>query len=238
MSSNLPKVRRAGASQRLLVWALVGVVLALVAAVGLLLFGGPLFDDTPQSDLERDYLLLVDALKSNPEDPAVLMTLAETEYELGKTSDALDHAAKAVEVGGDTAGFAVRYAQLLLLEGELDKAEEQARRDIELDTDKQDAGARFILSQILFEAGETDEAIAMMEEGLGIDYTAADMRVVYGEMLAEAGEKEKAIEQFQTALQFLPGETRAIDGLAELGVTYEATSTANPHESTDDTTAP
>ncbi|PKQ29967.1 MAG: hypothetical protein CVT60_02700 [Actinobacteria bacterium HGW-Actinobacteria-10] len=235
MASDLPKVRSTRRSQSVIVWSLVGVVAMLVVSVTYLLLGGSLFSTTPQTDIERDYMLLTEALRTNPNDPAVLMTLAETEYELGKTADALEHGAKAVEVAPDTSGFAVRYAQLLLLEGEFDKAREQAEREIELDTDNNDAGARFILSQILFEAGETDAAIAMMEEGLAMDYTAADVRVVYGEMLAEAGEKERAITQFETALLFLPGNERAIQGLEALGVSYEATTTVDPHASTETT---
>lgn len=235
MATNLPKVRSTRRSQSLIVWSLAGVVTLLIVAVVYLLLGGSLFGNTPQTDTERDYMLLTEALRTKPNDPAVLMTLAETEYELGKTADAMEHAAKAVKVAPEVPGYAVRYAQLLLLEGKLDKAREQAEREIELDKDETDAGARFILGQILFEAGETEEAIAAMEAGLAMDYTAADVRIVYGEMLAEAGEKDRAIAEFQTALLFLPGNTRAIDGLAALGVSYEATTTADPHASTETT---
>ncbi|MHB9002741.1 MAG: tetratricopeptide repeat protein [Coriobacteriia bacterium] len=235
MASDLPKVRSTRRPQSVIVWSLAGVVVLLIVAVAYLALGGSLFSTAPQTDIERDYMLLTEALRSKPNDPAVLMTLAENEYELGKTGDALEHAAKAVEVAPDTSGFAVRYAQLLLLEGEFEKAREQAEREIELDTDTNDAGARFILGQILFEAGETEAAIAAMEEGLAMDYTAADVRIVYGEMLAETGDKDRAISQFKTALLFLPGNERAIAGLAALGVSYEATATTDPHASTETT---
>jgi len=238
MTSSLPKVRSTRGNERRAVWILVAVVGALLIAIGALVLGGSLFDDAPSTDLERDYAQLVAGLQENPDDPAILMTLAEVEYELGKHAEALERAAKAVEVSNSAAGFPVRYAQLLLLEGKLEQAEEQARADIALDTEEKFAGPHFILGQILFEMDKTDEAIEAMDAGFAIDYTAADMRIVYAEMLAAAGEKDRAIEQFQTALQFLPGEARAIDGLAELGVTYEATSTASPHSNTTDTTAP
>jgi len=232
MASSLPKVRSNRGGQRAVVWVLAGVVAALFAVIGMLLLGGPLFDDSPQSDLERDYALLTDALRSDPDNPAILITLAETEYELGRTGEALDHAAQAAEVSTSTPGFPVRYAQLLLLEGEYELAEQNARLEIELDTDEQNAGARFILGQILFESGQPEEAFEMMDAGLLIDYTAADMRIIYADMLAEAGEDDRAIEQYETALQFLPSDQRALDGLAALGVSYEATSNANPHETT------
>jgi len=232
MSSNLPKVRRTRRGNRVSAYVLLVAVVALAAVVAFLLVGGPLFDDAPTSDLERDYVLLTDALSDDPGNPAILMTLAETEYELGRTIEALDHAAQAVEAAGDEQGYPLRYAQLLLLEGDLEEAESQARREIEIDADGQNAGARFILGQVLFEAGHTDEAFALMEEGLEIDYTAADMRIAYARMLAEAGEDDAAISQYETALLFLPGDQRALEGLADLGVAYEATTTPDPHGST------
>lgn len=238
MNAGLPKVRNVRRDERRAVWILIAVVGVLLAAIGVLLFGGPLFDDSPNTDLERDYTQLLKGMQADPGNPAILMTLAETEYELGKKSDALDHAAKAIEVSDGAAGFPVRYAQLLLLEGDLGKAEEQARAEIKLDTQETFAGPHFILAQILFEQDKVDEAIKEMEAGFVIDYTAADMRIVYAEMLAAAGERDRAVTEFETALRFLPSNQRAIDGLAALGVTYEATSTADPHGATTETAAP
>ena len=232
MSADLPKVRSSSRSRRMVMWAFIGVALVLVAAIVLLLVGTPLLDDAPTSDLERDYLMLSEALKDNPESPAVLMTLAETAYELGKTGEAMDYAAKAVEFSGDEQGLSVRYAQLLLLEGDLEAAEEQARREIELDVDKQNAGARFILGQILAAGENYEEALEVMKAGLDIDYTAADMRVIYAEILVKAGDDAAAVEEFRTVLLFLPDNQRAIDGLALLGIEYEASETTNPHEAT------
>lgn len=238
MTSSLPKVRNTGRNERFALWALIGIVLSLLVVIGVLLLGGSLFDSSPASGLERDYAVLAKGLADDPENAAILMTLAETEYELGKKSESLEHAAKAVKVSEGQLGMPLRYAQLLLLEGRLDEAEKQIREEIKLDTNSEFADAHFILGQILFEKGEGEDAIVEMEAGFAIDYTAADVRIVYAEMLAAAGQKDRAIQEFQTALQFLPGDSRAVDGLAELGVTYEATSTANPHETTTDTIAP
>lgn len=232
MTTTLPKARSVHRRQRVLMWVFGAAIAGLLITIGLLIFGGPLFSNAPKSGLERDYLVLAAALKDKPKDPAVLMTLAETEYELGKKKDALDHAARAVEYAEGKPDYSIRYAQILLLDGDLSKAEEMARKEIKLDTNKENAGARFILGQILFAEGKTDDAIQLMEQGLELDYTAADMRVIYAEMLAKAGKKDRAVEEYQTALKFLPDSQRAIDGLAALGVTYEATATADPHAAT------
>ncbi len=224
------KVSRTTGSKSLLI-ALVAVVVLLGAAVGYLVFGSPLFDTAPKTATERDYQLLVAALRTHPDDPAVLMTLAEKEYDLGRKTEALSHAAKAADVATPTAGIPVRYAQLLLLEDQLKKAEKFAVIEIGLDKEKKSAGPRWILAQIQFAQGHKDAALKSMTEGLAIDPMAADARILYADMLVKTGDKKAAEREYRTALKFIPGDPRAIEGLQALGVKYEATSTASPHTS-------
>lgn len=224
------KVARNRGSQTLLI-SLSVVVALLAVGVAYLVFGSPLLSSAPKSAAERDYQLLTTALQSHPNDPAVLMTLAEKEYDLGKEDDALAHASKAAAVATATAGIPIRYAQLLLLENRLKEAEKFARAEIKLDTKGKSAGPHWILAQIQFEQGKKDDALASMAKGLAIDPMAADARILYGDMLVKTGDKAAAQDAYRTALTFLPGDARAIQGLKDLGVKYEATSTAGPHTS-------
>lgn len=230
MSPQPIKVTRVRGSRSLLI-ALAVVVALLVGAVGYLVLGSPLFDSEPKSATERDYQVLAAALASHPNDPAVLMTLAEKEYDLGRKADALKHAAKAADVTSPTVGIPVRYAQLLLLENRLKTAEKYALIEIKLDTKNKNAGPRWILAQIQFEQGREDEALKSMAAGLAIDPMAADARILYADMLVQTGDKKGAEREYLTALRFLPNDPRAVEGLRGLGVEYEATSTASPHPS-------
>ncbi len=224
------KVSRNRGSKSLLI-SLVVIVALLAAAVGYLVFGSPLFDTEPKSATERDYQVLMAALRTHPDDPAVLMTLAEKEYDLGRKVEALEHAAKAADVETPTAGIPVRYAQLLMLENQLKKAEEFALVEIGLDKDRKSAGPRWILAQIQFAQGREDDALKSMAEGLAIDPMAADARILYADMLVKTGDDKSAVREYRTALKFVPDDPRAIEGLRGLGVKYEATSTADPHSS-------
>jgi predicted Zn-dependent protease len=240
VADNLPKARRAGQRDQRVVYILIGVVAVLILVILGLLLGGDLFDDQPQSMLERDYQLLLEGLAENPDDPAVLMTLAEVEHQLGKTADAVGHAERAYEVGLEVPGIPYRYAQIMVQEGELGMAREALEIEMGLDERGANPEPVFLMAQIEREDGNIEVALVRMEEGLEIAYYAADMRILYAEMLEEAGREEDAIAQLQEALRFLGagsedspeayGRTRAIEMLERLGVTWEETATVNPHE--------
>lgn len=230
MSTQLPKVRRVGGTDQRLVQILIAVVGILIVAVAVILFGGPLFDDSPKTADERDIRLLINGLKSHPNDATVLMTLAETEYRLGKKADAMEHAAKAAKAGAKMVGIPRRYAQLLLQQDKLDDARKWAQTEIGLDKAGTNIEARFLLAQILFKKGERKEALAMMKKALDADYMSADMRIVYAKMLAEAGKKKEAVAEYKEAMRFLPNDQRIVDGLAQLGVKVDKTEkVSDPH---------
>jgi len=223
-----PKVRRVSGGPSKVTYGLLGVVAVLIVVVGVLLLGGDLFNQTPQNDLERDHRMLVEALRDNPDNPGVLMTLAEVEYEMGRKRDAMDRAARASEVASATPGINVRYAQLLMLEERFEEAEAAANKEIEI------AGTRsghpyFILAQVLRAQGRLDEAIAQVEIAIRIDYYAADMKILYGDMLVEADRKDEAIDQYNEALRYLPDDPRIVKALESLGVTVAPSDGSNPH---------
>ena len=210
------------------VYMLLGIVGVLIVVVGVMLFGGSVFDQTPRTELERDYEMLLQALETYPDEPSVLMTLAEVEYEMGRRRDAMDHAARASEVATAVPNINLRYAQLLMQEDRLEEAEAFALREAEL-VGRSSGRPQFLLAQILREQGRLDEALEMMAVATQIDYFAADKKVLYAEMLVEAGREDEAIEQFQEARRFLPEDQRIIDGLEALGVEVEPYDGTNPH---------
>ncbi len=229
MAGTLPKVRRVSGRDRTIVIALVAVAVLLAGALVYLLTTGSLFDREPQTALERDYALLVEGLKSNPRDPATLMSLAEVEFDLGKKDDAFRHARDAVRYAGKQPFYNLRLATLLVRDGRLDEAERATRVEIRI-TGTSKAEPHFLLGQILAEKKRYDEAIRSMQTGLRIDPAAADMGIVYAQILEKAGKKQEAIDNYKKALKFLPGDEEAIAGLRRLGVTYsEPTGTPDPH---------
>ena len=207
-------------------WALVAVIVLLAVVVGLLVTSGSLFSNEPTSDLERDYLLLLEGLKANPENSSVLMSLAEVEYDLGKKRDAMEHAEKAVEVDPDNAAIQLRYAQLLVREDELETAREVLEAVIANESTKPSAGPYFILAQIEREAENYDTAIEHMERAVELEPVNGDMRVVYGGILEKAGKTDEAIVQYEEALRYLPNNEEAMAGLRRLGVEVEETTTS------------
>ncbi len=229
MAGALPKVRRVGGSNRAVVLVLAVTVVVLTGVLVYLLLNGGLFSGEPRSALERDYDLLVQGLNNNPADPATLMSLAEVEFDMGKTEDAFRHAREAVKNAEKQPFYNLRLATLYVRDGQLDLAEKHVRAEIKI-TGVSKAEPYFLLAQILAENANYDEAIKAMQTGLRIDPAAADMGIVYAQILEKAGRKGEAIDNYKKALKFLPGNEEAIAGLRRLGVEYsEPTATPNPH---------
>lgn len=212
-----------------MVWVLVAVILMLVAAVGYLLLTSDLFSDQPTTDLDRDYQMLLSGLEENPDNPALLMTLAEVEYELGKTADAFAHAERAIELSEGTTGMNIRFAALLVREGRLEEARDAAQAELDVG-DGTNAEPYFLIAQIDLELEEWDGAIENMEKGLALQPVAADMMIVYGRILEGAGRTDDAIVQYKRAYLFLPDDRGLVDALDRLGVSVEASGTpVAPH---------
>ena len=220
MSGSLPKAKRIGGANKTVVWMLAGVAVVLVGALAYLLVSSPLFSKEARTDADRDYQLLVEGAKKNPKDPAIQMTLAETEFRLGKKDDGLERAAKAVKLAEEQAGYRTRYATLLVQVDELEKAKMLLVEEIDIAGEK-DPEPHFLLAQVLSELGDDEGAIKTMKSGLALNPNAADMRIAYGRILENAKRKDEAIAQYQLALKFLPGDKTAIDALGRLGVKVE-----------------
>lgn len=229
MATKLPKVQRTGERRPALVVVLIITALLLLGVVGVMIYSGGLFDEEPKTDAERDYIVLLEGVKREPKNPAVLMTLAEAEYKLNKKSDAFTHADAAIVAAEKKPGYRVRYAGILVQDGQLEKARKLVQDEIALKT-KDDAEPFFLLAQIEQALGNSKAAQEAMKKGLAIAPTAADMIIVYGRILEEAGDKASAITQYTSALRFLPDSQQAKDGLKRLGAKIPSSQDAtSPH---------
>ena len=221
------KARRIGGAQNRLIVILVVIVIALVGVIGYVLATSTLFRQPTALELAREELEA--SLAQNPDDPAILMTLAEVEYELGRQDEALEYAKRASELSGEIQEINLRYAILLIKEMRLDEA--QSTLEAELAVNPVSSEAYFLLGQVMREREEYDEALTHFESALQFNPVDGDYRLLYAQTLALAGRTDEAIDWYQRALQVLPGDARAIQGLEDLGVTYEATETVSPHGS-------
>lgn len=232
MQQQLPKVRRVNKRQQTLVFVLAFVAILMVAAVGLLVVSGGVFSDEPQSDAERDYQLLVDGLKENPTNPAVLMSLAEAEYDIGKEEDAFTHAKLAVKYAKEQPAFRIRYANLLLRSDRAKEARVQVLDEIALGT-KGDAEPFFLLAQIDREMGDLKSAEKNIKRAIELEPTSVDFLTVYGTILEKRGDTEKAADLYLKAVRFVPDYRPAIEALERLGVEAPAAEETTAHPATD-----
>ncbi|MDO8880993.1 MAG: tetratricopeptide repeat protein [Coriobacteriia bacterium] len=227
MSERL-KARRVGGGPSPMVVILLAVIVGLLALIVVFLANSPLFDEPTALDLSRQELIT--ALDASPGDPDLLMSLAEVEYELAREREAFEHAEQAVANAGGTPLINMRHAMLLMREGRV--AEARSALEAEIALDDSQAEAHFLLGQVLREEGDLEGAIASFERALGVNPTNGDYRLLYADALALAGRDMEATAAYESALAVLPGDERAIQGLARLGVTYvEPTGTVNPHDS-------
>ncbi len=220
------RARRATGGYSKTIMVLAGIAVLLLAVIVVYLLNSPIFREPTALELAREELIA--ALEASPGDPGLLMSLAEVEYELGRRGDAFDHAEQAVANGPEVKYINMRYAMLLLKEERVEMARTAVEAEIALFP--KDAEANFLLAQILTQEGDYDAALAAAQVSTEQSYTNGDYRMLYAQILHKAGRVDEAIAAYERALQVLPGDKRAIDGLAELGVTWDASGTVNPHQ--------
>jgi len=220
-----PRTGALGSKTSRLVFILAVCIVALVIGIAVILIRSPLFTDPSAAEIARNEVLV--ALEASPDDPGLLMTLAEVEYALGREAEALEYAQKAADNAGETRQIFLRYGTLLVRAEELEKAIGALESELALDGGNNEA--RFLLAQVQMEVGRADEAIENLELALAAMPVDGDIRYVYARALAQANRKEDAIAAYQKVLEVLPNDERAIEGLTELGVEYEETDVVNPH---------
>jgi tetratricopeptide (TPR) repeat protein len=214
------------------------VVLYLVTVVSALVMG-LMTPDVPRTRGERDVRFYELSAMQAPQDPVVWQEYIGaliTNRQYLKAQDVIDQANGVIEQTG-TEGILTSQAQLYFAQKKYDQAIAIADKVIESlskyhenakkKTDSPEAkgaeinnnfyAALIVKAEAQAALGKPDAAIETLDIYLKDRKTAADVLIRRGNLKAEVGDKQGAEDDFRNALQFLPDNAAALEGLKKIG---------------------
>lgn len=214
------------------------VVLYLVTVVSALVMG--LMNPTePRTRGERDLQYFELAAMQDPANAKVwrdyIDSLMATRQYM-KAQSVIDQAAAAIDQSG-TQDIAYAQARLYLATKKYDQAitsadelREKLKKYHDAAKKKRDSpeskgqeinenyyGALLVKAEAFEALEDPEQALESLDAYLERYETAADILIWRGEIRASTGDTEGAEEDFQAALQFLPNDPNALDGLEKIG---------------------
>ncbi len=201
---------------------LVGVSLVVLS----LIFGGYYYWDRfhargQVSPTERAIAEAEQAVRDNPSDPQLRLTLAALYYENFRYDQALAEAQEVLEAypDNDDALLVAGMASLRLGRREdalpyleqfiaLRETRPTAQADMQLEM------AEYFVGESYIALGQSEKALAPLQAALVIVPTDADARYQLGLAYRNLGRCEEALTQFQHAVRLVPDFTEAYEGMA------------------------
>jgi tetratricopeptide (TPR) repeat protein len=163
------------------------------------------------SDWRNNLTLFESAALASPRSCKVQYNLANELRSAGRTSEAIAHLERALELGPNDSKIHNNLAGMLAAEGRVDDAVAHLEQAIRIDPD--DADAQFNLGSLLQQSGRLDEAIEHMERAARLKPGAADIAHATGTALEARGRRSEAIDYYRKALAIDPANAEAHNDL-------------------------
>jgi len=152
-------------------------------------------------------------LTITPNAPQVHKALAFTFQSQGRTSDAVRHYERALELRSDDVQAMNNLGDLLQSSGRIDEAVSYFRRALQIKPDY--LSARNNLANALQSRGKFDEALEHYRYGLEIEPDSADIHYNFANVLFAQKKFDEAVEHYQETLRIRPGDLAAHCNLAD-----------------------
>ena len=177
-----------------------------------------------QGDVVKAESLYRTSLRQREDDPVALGGLGRVLLERGELDKALAYLTAAADRAPKDGVIQLYLARALTLKGNGAFAQQAARNALALQPNLH--SARFLLGQLVLEAGQIDEARAHFTGLLDEPDFRAIALFGLGDVVRKSGDMEKAVEHYRAALALQPRQVRALQmlagALASLGRENEA----------------
>ncbi|MGH0034408.1 MAG: tetratricopeptide repeat protein [Myxococcota bacterium] len=151
-----------------------------------------------KGDFEKSRSLLVRANDGRPNQPDILRTLLGVESRLGEVDTAVERIREAVQAEPEIARLHVLNGLVRLRDRDLNGAESEFRRAIDLDPD--DLWAYEQLAFLYQRTGKGDKMIATYEEASAAQPDNARLHHLLGVLYEMSGDQPKAVESYEKAI--------------------------------------
>ncbi len=171
----------------------------------------------------RAYLLVANAsyaamFKFDPDSLRVHQVLAEADAQAFRTADAITQYEIAVKLAPKQSGLRESLADQYWVSGNLDKAEEAYKTELEIDP--ANTSARFKLGCLNVKRGNSADGVALLEQALRDEPSLSDAHYYLGNALFDLDRDEEATRQYELAIAADPEDDRSISSYYRLSQVY------------------
>ncbi len=140
------------------------------------------------------------------------LNLGEAVYELGRTTEAIGHFERALQIEPNLAIVHGSLGAALLRMGQTNAALTHLQKSLEID--QQQASVHSSLGVALLEMGRPEESLAHLQTALRIDPEDGDAHYNLGNTLLQMGRANEAVAEYDHALKINPDDTEAMNNMA------------------------
>jgi tetratricopeptide (TPR) repeat protein len=165
--------------------------------------------------------MMAQAVESCPVDGVAREHYAETLWQRGAKTEALEQIEEAIRLRGDDPVLEVRAAEMLLALDQPDRAGQHVRRALVLDP--QSARAWLVVGKLKVREGKPQEALAYFHRALVDDPNSRDVLKAIAELHVQLGEPQRALVNWQALADTFTAGDIPPDVLLALGEAYHGT---------------
>ncbi|MBE0428796.1 MAG: tetratricopeptide repeat protein [Thermoleophilia bacterium] len=178
------------------------VLVALLAAAGILVYFYLQPTSQASQKLERDLKMWQDHLKSEPDDALARANLGVIYREMGDIESATRELALAVELEPEGYTYITELALTYRQMGDTESALEHLKRAIDLYPNGEKFRAQYLVAEIYFESGDLESAKEFLQQSLEDNNTKWNSHYLMGQLYEREGNLEKAREEYGVAAVF------------------------------------
>lgn len=164
--------------------------------------------------------LLEEAVATSPTDLDARRHLAEVMWQTGNRRDAVVHMEAAVKLDPRNAPTVVRAGEMLLAVGAVDRARDRAQQAIALDSTL--AGAWALRGQIYRQQGDSQQALADLQQALRYSPHSTDTLLAVAELQYGLGRPQRALTTLHHLLDVYPPGEEPQNALWLEGLAYQS----------------
>lgn len=198
-----------------LTYATVAAIILIICVVGFIVSSSYLKPGVPQSPDEREYTLMKEELKKDPNNVEFMMRLAQAGINLGKTSESINVMKKAVKIQKYAPMLHFTLGQAYWAGGNTKEAIKAYEQELKITQDANELAA-YDLGRIYYEKKQYDKALGYFQMAMQRMSTAADLHYYLGLTYEAKKDNKAAIAEYKEVLQFIPDHREAADAIMRL----------------------
>jgi tetratricopeptide (TPR) repeat protein len=158
------------------------------------------------------------ALSRTTDNVVAELNLAEAIYKLGRTTDAIGHFERVLQIEPNEPTAHASLGAALMKIGQTNAALAHLQKSLEIEPKQ--SSVHSSLGVVLLELGRLEESLSHLQTALKIDPENSEAHYNLGNVLLQMGRANEAVAEYKRALRINPDDTEALNNMAWILATW------------------